>query len=393
MHDAFYQSILEETSTAYSYHRILLDDGGLPCDFLFLEASPDSVRFSGLHLPAALGRRAGEVLPALAAGGTDWIRRFGEVAMSGRAADFAGEPPITAIPCTLHVYSPQRGYFVILYQPEKTLPQPAMPEMKSARPQARNLAEATAFLVHAEASPATDRSVADTALRLSGARYAAYQRIDPDGKGFETVAVAGMSADTLAALADLGVCLEGRRWHWGPDGAVHIPRQGTVVYPDAAALAAALLPSSLGVLAAGIGTGEAVIAGIPGSDSPAGFFVLLMPDGGSFDCHDLLTAYAGQLGNLLARQRAEARLHDLSEARLPEPLEQAKTVFDQSPCALYLIRVLQDGDFRFERVNRAAGAFFADTDPAAAVGRSPREVFGADRGGRIAAHFARCVRE
>ena len=72
MHDAFYQSILEEAAASYAYHRILLDDGGLPCDFVYLEASPDSARFSGVRSAAVLGRRASEVLPALAAGGTDF---------------------------------------------------------------------------------------------------------------------------------------------------------------------------------------------------------------------------------------------------------------------------------------------------------------------------------
>ena len=373
MDDSFYQSILEETATAYTYHRILLDDGGAPSDFVYLEVGPTVARFTGLRPDAAIGRRASDVLPAWASEAPVWVRRFGEVARTGRPADFDGFPPFTAIPCSLHVYSPQRGYFVVLYRdlPVKApapVPVPDAPAATS-NPVARALAALSDTLRDGVPDDAAGRSVADVLLRLGDARYAAYHRLLPDGAGFETVAVSGVPLDTLSALGELGVRLVGRRWTWCADGAARIPRQGSVVFPDAPALASALLPASLGALASGLGTGEAVLAGIPSlllpgaGDSldpdppPAGFFTLLMPAGRPFTAHDAILALAGVVGGHLARRRAlallresEDRLAILSDSAAGLRAEQLGTVFDLSVCALFLIRV-QGDDFRYERAN------------------------------------------
>ena len=110
MNELLLQSILEETSTAYAYYRILLDADGAPCDYVCLETCADAARFTGLYPPAVTGRRAGELAQDHGLGSPEWIRRFGEVALTGRPSDFDCMPPVTLIPCTLHVYSPQKGY-------------------------------------------------------------------------------------------------------------------------------------------------------------------------------------------------------------------------------------------------------------------------------------------
>ena len=397
MNDSFYQSILEETATSYAYHRILLDAGGAPCDYVYLDTCADAARFTGLFPPAVTGRRASEVIPDHAFGSPKWIRRFGEVALTGRSSDFDCAPPVTLIPCTLHVYSPQKGYFVILFK-EKSLAHASASAAAGSSALVRELAAISGTLRSGSPSEIAGQALAESLLRLGGAKYAAFHRILPDG-GFETAAIAGVKADTLLALDQMGIRLAGRQWAWGPGGSSCIPRQGTVVYPDASALAAELLPASFGALIPGLGAGEAVLTGIPGDDNhaAAGFFTLLMPSGQPFCGHDALATLASVAGLHMAHENYQRSIKErdeqlaaLADSAAIDAARQKETLFDHSPGAMFLVRVNKENDFRYERVNHAA---WPAGTPDLAMGLTPAELFGQERGGTLEEHFARCVRE
>jgi hypothetical protein len=292
MDDLFSRSILEETAAAYACFRILPGAGGDPADAICLESSDAAERFFGLRPSALVGRRASEVLPAILTEPDAWLTRFAAVARTGRPADFDAGTPLTLLPCHLHVFSPGRGYFTLLLQD-------AAPSGTSGTESPMTAtATLSSFLdnwisLGGEADP--DSLIARTLLELSGGQVAAFHRLLPDGTGYRISAVAGLSASTRAALEALGVRLEGRAWSWGPAGSAVLPARGSVVYPDARALAAALLPSAQAEAAADWGTGEAVLTGIPGSSvtGPRAFFTLLMPPGLHFSAHDDCTTLAG----------------------------------------------------------------------------------------------------
>ncbi|HRZ89023.1 MAG TPA: PAS domain S-box protein, partial [Spirochaetia bacterium] len=65
----------------------MVDGGGKPADFIFLDVNPVFERISGLKKAEIVGRRAGEVLPDLLRDEFDWIRFFGNVALDGVEAE------------------------------------------------------------------------------------------------------------------------------------------------------------------------------------------------------------------------------------------------------------------------------------------------------------------
>ncbi len=80
-------SSLDRAPIGYSCHRLMVDGGGKPADFIFLDVNPVFERISGLKKAEIVGRRAGEVLPDLLRDEFDWIRFFGNVALDGVEAE------------------------------------------------------------------------------------------------------------------------------------------------------------------------------------------------------------------------------------------------------------------------------------------------------------------
>ena len=396
MDDLFSRSILEETAAAYACFRILSGAGGDPADAVCLESSHTSARFFGLRPSALVGHRASEVLPAFFAEQDDWLMRFAEVARTGRPADYDADTPLTALPCRVHVFSPGRGYFTLLFQ-ARSLSRTTGPE-----PTAFSAATLAAFLdewIGLDDIEQADPLIARAWLDLSGGRIAAFHRPLPDGTGYRTAAIAGLPTSALTALEALGAHVEGHVWPWGPAGSTVLPVHGSAVFPDASALAASLLPAHLAEAATGWGAGEAVLTGIPGSSpgTPQAFVTLLMPPGQPFTAHEACEVLAGIVSVWLSAREASLPAPDDAqisreaaggkEDTMPEA---AELVFEHSPCALFLLDVLDENRPRYVKANPAALNGALVPDPA---GLSPQEVFGPERGARIATHVSRCVRE
>ena len=204
MDDLFSRSILEETATAYACFRILPGAGGDPADAICLESSDATERFFGLRPSALVGRRASEVLPAILTKPDAWLMRFAAVARTGRPADYEADAPLTLLPCHVHVFSPGRGYFTLLFQ----APTPA--RTSSPESSSRSITALYAFLdawIDLDDAAEADSLITRALLDLGGGRVAAFHRLLPDRTGYRTTAVAGLPASARAALEALGTQL------------------------------------------------------------------------------------------------------------------------------------------------------------------------------------------
>lgn len=88
MNDHFFESIVRNAPMAYAYHKIVLDEAGVPCDYYFLDVNTAYETMSGLKREEIIGKRVTEVMPAIGEESLDWIRVFGTAALQGRSKEF-----------------------------------------------------------------------------------------------------------------------------------------------------------------------------------------------------------------------------------------------------------------------------------------------------------------
>ena len=83
-----FRSLFENMQTGFALHEIITDASGRPVDYVFLAANEAYKQVSGFDTQVIIGRPVTEVFPAIVNDTTDWIRIYGEVALSGEARRF-----------------------------------------------------------------------------------------------------------------------------------------------------------------------------------------------------------------------------------------------------------------------------------------------------------------
>ena len=84
--EAQYRKLFEALNEGFCTIEVIFDDHSEPVDYRFLEVNAAFDRQSGLQ--DARGRRMSELFPKLQ---TDWVERFGRVALTGEPMDIEGE--------------------------------------------------------------------------------------------------------------------------------------------------------------------------------------------------------------------------------------------------------------------------------------------------------------
>jgi len=101
----------ERASVGFAYHRIVLDDGGQPCDYVFLEANRAFESMTGLRRGDLLGRRVTEVMPDIRSEQVDFVAEFGAIALSGGEKEFDAYVDGLGRYYRIFVYSPEPMHF------------------------------------------------------------------------------------------------------------------------------------------------------------------------------------------------------------------------------------------------------------------------------------------
>ncbi|MBI2893673.1 MAG: PAS domain S-box protein [Deltaproteobacteria bacterium] len=109
------KSLFGNMSEGFAYHRIVLDAEGRPCDYVFLEVNASFERLTGLSAERILGRRVTQVLPGIEVEPTDWIGRYGRVALTGEPAQFESHAAPLDKWFAVSAFSPLKGYFAVTF--------------------------------------------------------------------------------------------------------------------------------------------------------------------------------------------------------------------------------------------------------------------------------------
>jgi PAS domain S-box-containing protein len=108
-------SLFSNMSEGFAYHRIVLDAEGKPCDYIFHQVNEAFERLTGLKGEDIIGRRVTEVIPGIKDDVTDWIKKYGGVALTGEPVQFESYSKPLARWYSLAAFSPHKGYFAVTF--------------------------------------------------------------------------------------------------------------------------------------------------------------------------------------------------------------------------------------------------------------------------------------
>jgi PAS domain S-box-containing protein len=80
-----YRLLFENVMNGFALHEIVLNDEGRPIDYIFLEVNHAFEQLTGLRRENIIGRKVTEVLPGIETDPADWIGKYGEVTLTGKA--------------------------------------------------------------------------------------------------------------------------------------------------------------------------------------------------------------------------------------------------------------------------------------------------------------------
>ncbi|MBI4865302.1 MAG: PAS domain S-box protein, partial [Candidatus Riflebacteria bacterium] len=109
------RSLFDNMSEAFAYHRIVLDPAGTPCDYIFLEVNEAFTRLTGLDAGRIIGKRVTAVLPGIENDPTDWIGRYGVVALTGKPVQFESHSSGLQRWYAVSAFSTRKGFFACTF--------------------------------------------------------------------------------------------------------------------------------------------------------------------------------------------------------------------------------------------------------------------------------------
>jgi len=114
--EAKYRHLFSAMPNGFAYHMIMVDERGIPVDYVFLEVNDAFERLTGLRRKDVIGRRVTDIIPGIGSSVFDWIGTFGKVALTGEGINFEQFSPELNRWYSVAAYSPEKGYFSAVFE-------------------------------------------------------------------------------------------------------------------------------------------------------------------------------------------------------------------------------------------------------------------------------------
>ena len=107
-----YRGLFESMNEGFALHELLFDESGEPCDYRVLDVNPAFERQTGLKRHDVIGKTVLEAMP-----GTErlWIKRFGEVALTGTPDHFESHSSVLGKDYEVFAYRSAPGQFAVIF--------------------------------------------------------------------------------------------------------------------------------------------------------------------------------------------------------------------------------------------------------------------------------------
>ncbi|MDI6402188.1 PAS domain-containing protein, partial [Balneolaceae bacterium ANBcel3] len=110
-----YRKMLHVADFAFAYHQILVDDNQKPADYIFLEVNPAFEKMTRLASKNILQKKVTEVLPSIKKDAFDWIKAYGELALSGGELVMEEYSADLERWYRIHAFSSGDGFFSVMF--------------------------------------------------------------------------------------------------------------------------------------------------------------------------------------------------------------------------------------------------------------------------------------
>ena len=111
-----YHLLIEHLPDAFAYHQIILDDQGIPVDYIFLEINKAFEEMTGLKRQEVIGKKVTEILPGIEKAEFNWIGTYGKVALSGKQIRFESFYEKLGRWYDVRAYTDKPGYFAVAFR-------------------------------------------------------------------------------------------------------------------------------------------------------------------------------------------------------------------------------------------------------------------------------------
>lgn len=110
-----YKDMFEKSPIGYAIHKIILDEKGIPSDYIFLDANNSFERMTGLKFENIIGKKVTEVLPGIKNDSFNWIKAYGEIAINDGELELEQYSSILNKYYKVYAYSPKKGFFITTF--------------------------------------------------------------------------------------------------------------------------------------------------------------------------------------------------------------------------------------------------------------------------------------
>jgi PAS domain S-box-containing protein len=299
MYSNLYQNILHKAPFGYAYHKIILNDKGIPVDFEFIEVNAEFECLTGLKSANIINRTAKQVLPGIESDEFDWIKFYGNIALNGGVEEFEQFSQPLNRWYKVQVFSPQKFHFSTVFVDVT---------------QEYFISNASKELSEFSAENVDYKRIAERMKEISGADYTVLNLFDKHGKSFVTIAQAGYN-EALTKVSDtLGFSLLGKRWDYDPIREELIKDNKTTVFKKLADVAGHKIPKQVTtLLATTFGLGEIVVVKSTKDQRVVGDFTIIFKKGKRLENQKMVEVYADLVGLLVSRIQVQTDLKQQKE--------------------------------------------------------------------------------
>ncbi|MFC1966505.1 PAS domain S-box protein [Chloroflexota bacterium] len=111
-----YRSLFESMFNGFAYCQMLFDENSQPVDFVYIEINGAFEKLTGLRREDVIGRKVTEAVPGTKESNPELFDIYGKVALTGEPTKFDVYFEPLDIWLNISVYSPQKGYFVAVFE-------------------------------------------------------------------------------------------------------------------------------------------------------------------------------------------------------------------------------------------------------------------------------------